>query len=404
MKKRILFVLCCFCLFSHAQPFETGKIIDSLAVGNSDTETFALYLPSTYDAHTLSPIVFIFSPSGNGKNGVKTFIKSAEAYNHILICSNNSQNGSIELNLNIAQRLFDHVFSNFNILENRIYLAGFSGGSRLATAIASSSNQIEGVIACGAGFISSPSYIPSKQSFSYAGLCGERDMNYQEMLDVRSYLNHAKIHNTLFSFDGNHQWPPDEQLLMAFNWLEIEAIKKGNVKKSKDSIKERYLNDFKRVKILEKKNQPLIVSEHYERILNTYGSFFNLDSISQKLQNTKKSKHYSKTLKDRKKAFEKEDILTSLFLDRFDKTYYNQKKPNMKWWHRELEKLKKQEVKANAQIIKMHERVRFKIFVAAYMKSLKDTTNMSQQQRDFCTSIISLLAANRKTKNEKKAN
>jgi len=391
MKRIIHFIFCCFCFVSHAQQFETGKIIDSLSVTNSENETFTLYLPTTYNSNKSSPILFIFSPSGNGKKGVKTFIKSAEAYNHILICSNNSRNGPLERNLNIAQRLFNHAFSKFNILENRIYLAGFSGGARLATAIASVSDQIEGVIACGAGFIPAPNYMPSKQNFSYAGLCGNQDMNYQEMFDVNNYLNRLKIRNTLFTFDGKHQWPPNSQLLMAFNWLEIEALKKGHLEKSTSKIKECYLNDFKRAKTIEKNNQLLMASEHYDRILNTYSSFFNLDSVRQELQNIKKSKRYLNTLKVREKAFEKEDVLNSFFLNRFDKDYKNPKKTSLKWWNREFEKLKTQEAKANIQIIKMYERVRFNIVVTVHSTSKQYNTNMSQQQLLFCESLISLV-------------
>jgi len=101
MKKIFFFILYSFCFTSYAQQFETGKIIDSLSVTNSEDETFTLYLPTTYNSNEASPILFIFSPSGNGKKGVKTFIKSAEAYNHILICSNNSRNGSLERNFNL---------------------------------------------------------------------------------------------------------------------------------------------------------------------------------------------------------------------------------------------------------------------------------------------------------------
>ena len=195
-----------------------------MSVPNSEEETFTLYLPTTYHPEEGSPILFIFSPSGNGKKGVKTFIKTAEAYNHILICSNNSRNGPLDQNLLITQHLFNHVFSEFKIFENRIYLAGFSGGARLAAGIASATTQVEGVIAYGAGLIPSPNYMPSKKNFSYIGICGDRDMNYQEMFDVQAYLDNLKIPNSLISFDGNHRWPPNEQLLMAFNWLEIEAI------------------------------------------------------------------------------------------------------------------------------------------------------------------------------------
>ena len=177
---------------------------------------------------------------------------------------------------------------------------------------------------------------------------------------------------------------------MAFNWLEIEALKKGHLEKSKSKIKERYLNDFKKAKTIEKNNQLLMASEHYDRILNTYSSFFNLDSMRQELQNIKKSKRYLNALKVREKAFEKEDVLSSFFLNRFDKDYKNPKKTSLKWWNREFEKLKTQEAKANIQIIKMYERVRFNIVVTVHSTSKQYNTNMSQQQHLFCESLISL--------------
>lgn len=374
----------------NAQQFETGVIIDSLAVSNSNKETYALYLPKTYDSNKPLPILFIFSPSGKGKNGVKTFVKSAEAYNYILICSNNSKNGSLERNLEIAQRLFNHVFSNFKILKNRIYLAGFSGGSRLATAIACSSKEIQGVIACGAGFVPLPSYIPSTQKFSYVGLCGDRDFNYQEMISNKVYLNRKKINNTFFSFDGKHKWPPNEQLLMAFNWLETVAIKRGYIKKSKHHIETSYLDDLKKAKSM-LDNQPLIAVEHYERILNAYGSSFNLDTIRIKLLSIKKSKNYLNAFKSRDRAFEKEKTMTTFFLNRFNKDYEKLKNHNFKWWNNELEKLNRQEAKVDVQMVKMFERLRFKIFVAAYSKLNQDISKANQQQQDFCKFFVSML-------------
>lgn len=387
----VYLILSCFCFVSHAQLFEIGKVMDSLSVTNSEKETYTLYLPTTYHAKKPLPILFIFSPAGKGKNGVKAFIQSAEAYNYILVSSNNARNGSLERNLNIAQRLFNHVFSTFLIEENRIYLAGFSGGARLATAIASVSNQIEGVIACGAGFISAPNYMPTKPNFSYAGLCGDGDMNYQEMLTVINYLNRLKISNTLFTFDGKHQWPPNEQLLRAFNWLEMEALKKGYIKKNKNEIMAHYLNDFNVALAIEKNNHPLVAAEDYNRILNTYGPFLKLDSIRQSLQTLKKNKVYTNTLKARKKAFEKENILNALFLNRLDKDLKNPKKTSLKWWEKEFKKLKKQGTKENSQITKMHERVRFNLFATAYFMSKRDNTNSNQEQRLFCNALIALL-------------
>ena len=125
------------CMITQAQQsYEKSVLIDSIPVSNAVEETFALYLPEAYDAQVLSPILFIFEPAGRGKVGINAFIEAAEAYNYILVCSNNARNGPYDRNFAIASRLFTHVFSRFNIKEKGIYLAGFSGGSRLASSIA----------------------------------------------------------------------------------------------------------------------------------------------------------------------------------------------------------------------------------------------------------------------------
>lgn len=376
---------------TSAQQFEAGKIIDSLSVGYNQSETFTLYLPSSFILKKEYPIVFIFSPTGNGRMGVETFIETAEVYEYILICSNSSQNGSLERNLNIAQRLFNHVFSNFNILQNRVYLAGFSGGARLATAIASTSKQIEGVIACGAGFIPNPNYMPSDPIFSYASICGERDMNYREMFDVKNYLDQLNFHNALFIFDGKHQWPTNKQLLLAFNWLEMEAIRKGHTTKSQHEIQQCYSMDLNKATTLEKNKQLLIASHHYDRILKTYHAYFNLDTVSQKNLDLKKSKDFSNKLKNRNKAFKKEENLNLCFSNRFDKDYSKPHKNSLKWWTRKFSKMDKQKLKSNTQIHKMYERVRFKIFVTAYTILNQRNSQMTQEQLQFCKSLISLV-------------
>ena len=83
-------------------------------------------------------------------------------------------------------------------------------------------------------------------------------MNYREMFEVKTYLEQLTLNNALFIFDGKHQWPPNEQLLLAFNWLEMEAIKKGHITKSKEEIQQRYLNDFHIAQTIEKNNHCLL--------------------------------------------------------------------------------------------------------------------------------------------------
>jgi len=212
--------------FSQTKNYEKGKIIDSILVEGTTNESFQLYLPKAYNETTNSAIIFIFEPLGRGSVGIMPFIKSAEQYNYILICSNNSKNGPYDANFGIANRLFEEVFSEFKTDAKQIYTAGFSGGSRLACTIAVLTNAIQGVIGCGAGYMTDRSIIPKDVDFSYVGLVGDEDMNYQEMFNFKDWLETYAIKNELLTYEDGHKWPPEEQILRAMGWLEMQAYKK----------------------------------------------------------------------------------------------------------------------------------------------------------------------------------
>ena len=301
-----LFLMGVFSQLNAQQAFEPGKLTDSIPVANTTNETFALYLPTSFEASQPSAILFIFEPGGRGRLGVETFIEASETYGHILVCSNNSRNGPYDRNFNIAANLFDHVFSSFNIIGGQLYFAGFSGGSRLAWAIALAAGNIAGVIACGAGFSKAPSPILAKQEFSYVGICGNRDMNYREMLDVEAYLEQTNQDHTLITFDGGHSWPPVEEIIKAFDWLDIEAHKKGKVIKANDELYKSYKQNLEIAEKAEINGHMLKAAENYERVLDTYDSMFALDTVMARLKILKKGNPYKSAQKDRALAFEKE--------------------------------------------------------------------------------------------------
>ena len=161
-----------------------GQYTDRVSVSMSDGESYALYLPENYKAGEIAPILIVFAPDGVGKHGVAPFKIVADERGMIIVSSNDCRNGPYEENLGFAQRLFYHIFSQYVIDPNQIFLSGFSGGSRLASAIASLSGNIAGVVACGASFSENLGYRPkSDDGFVWLGIVGDRDFNYQEMLD-----------------------------------------------------------------------------------------------------------------------------------------------------------------------------------------------------------------------------
>jgi predicted esterase len=389
----VVFFTCSYTIFCQNESHVRGVIIDSVTIKNS-IETYSLYLPERFKQNELSAIVFIFDPGGSGKNGIQPFIESAEKYNYILVCSNNSKNGPLDNNFNIINRLFETVFERFNIDEKQIYTAGFSGGSRLATAVAVLTKQVQGVIACGAGFSPSNSHIPiSKENFSYVGLVGDRDMNYQEMLKVKDWLDKFQIDNEIFIYEDNHKWPSSNKILKAFAWLEIQAYKKSIRRKDEILLKESYHDFFESASLLESANQIERSVWEYERIKRNYSRFFKTDSVSKKIKQLKESRKYEEDLKNRLFIKKEEAKIRKSFVLRFSKELAAPKNPiNYKWWTKELKKLNdKYRSSNNPAFQKMGERIGYAVYAMAIETAESQLREQNTRKALYCHDLVAIM-------------
>ncbi len=383
---RIIFTFWLICFFfsgfSQQKNYETSKIIDTIWVDEYTKESFSLYLPNNYKPSELFPVVFIFDPGGRGKTGIYPFIKASEKYGYILICSNNSKNGPYNKNYEIANRLFNSVFTNFNINEKRIYTSGFSGGSRLASSIAILTTQIQGVIACGAGLESKDGIVANQQNFSYAAIVGNRDMNYKEMINTRDFLNKFKVSNELFVFDIKHQWPTQEQILNAFDWLQLQAYKKNILLKNEEKINTIYHKIYKVAKQHQEDNRLLLSADAYKRIVRNFSRFYNLDSIKIEMKTLINSKAYRTEKKELETSFAKENTLTTMFIDQFTKDF-ERSKMNKKWWSSKINKIRKELETSSQTEKKMYNRLLYKIFAHAI-----ETAGIGNRIQDTNQSIL----------------
>ncbi|MBS9461330.1 hypothetical protein KIM67_02830 [Flagellimonas sp. 389] len=369
---------------------EKGKVYDSIPVTGSDTETFALYLPESYVPDNLNPIVFIFEPGGRGSVGVSSFIKASEKYGYIIVCSNDSRNGPYTRNFDIANRLFDTVFARFLIKEDEMYVAGMSGGSRLASAIASLTDRFAGVIACGAGFSGTQEHIPSTQNYAYVGLCGYQDMNYGEMLGNTDYLDLMKFNSTLITFSGEHKWPPQSEIIRAFDWLYLQQLKKSGTLPLDTALKY-YTSDYGRIAAFIADKEFLLASEEYERLIQTYNGPIAIDSLKAQLKAFKNSKDYKKQKTTLENALALEGRLKDKLGERLLADFKEPDAANFSWWEKELDKLNKLRTKEDAELKKMVYRLKFSLYVRTY--SWKNTLmhTPSEKQSEFIDRFIALL-------------
>ena len=201
---------------------ERGVPIGRVACADDPSQTYALYLPAAYSPERQWGVIFAFHPAARGPLMVEKFRAAAEQYGYIVAASNNSRNGPHAVSAAAAQAMTADIGRRFAVDPQRVYLAGMSGGARVATGIALANPLIAGVIASSAGF---PDSQPrTSVTFAVFATAGTEDFNYMEMrqLDRRLASPHF-----LAVFRGGHTLPPDEVAFDAIEWMELQAMRSG---------------------------------------------------------------------------------------------------------------------------------------------------------------------------------
>jgi len=213
-----------------AQGLHAGEIIDPVACTADPTQSYALYLPAAYSPSRSWPIIFAFDAGGRGRTPVERYREAAERYGYIVVGSNNSRNGSTEIP-KILAALTDDVSSRFAIDPNRVYMAGMSGGARVAFRIALASPHVAGVIASSAGY---PDSQPRKTlPFPVFATAGTEDFNHLEMRTLDRTLTSP---HRLIIFEGGHVWLSSELAMQAVEWMELQAMKSGRKPRDENEI------------------------------------------------------------------------------------------------------------------------------------------------------------------------
>lgn len=207
---------------ASAQALPRGQIVESVTTVGDATQTYALYLPSSYSTDRVWPILIGFHPGARGRAIVDTYREAAERHGFIVAGSNNSRNGPMDVSLRAATAMFQDIGQRFAVDGTRIYLTGHSGGSRVALQLALANKAIAGVIASSAGYADSRPRASVR--FPIFGTAGTEDFNYLEMRMLDRAL---KSPHRLVIFKGGHTLPPPDVAMQAIAWLELQAMSAG---------------------------------------------------------------------------------------------------------------------------------------------------------------------------------
>ncbi len=348
--------------------FAKGELIEKVSVLSDASQSYALYLPSSYTPEKSYPIIYIFDAHADGRLPVSMYKELAEKYGYILVGSNNSRNGTgWEETKKIADNLFSDSHDRLSIDPSRIYLMGFSGGARVANALCISNGGIAGVICCGAAApaISTPD---PRSDYTFLGICGNGDFNYIEM---RKYdmvdLIGRPVKHAFIEFDGKHEWPGASIMKEGFLWCELGAMRKHPKLKDDGFVKQEIALYSENIKLAQQNKKTVEVYNLVRRTINFFDGLADLKDYYAIYKPLKENAEVDAALKKEQTIWQKEEELKAYYGEAFQSK-------NSTWWKQETAMLNKKTGKTEEQL--MNKRLLDYLSLVAYMQ----TSNAIQQK------------------------
>ncbi len=362
--------------------FENGKIIDPVINNINSSQSFALYFPKNYSASSTYPVVYFFDSHGSGRFPLDKYSALADEFNFILIGSNDSKNGmQPEALMNIANNLMQDAEKRFSIDSSRKYLAGFSGGARVAGLVAMQTPGIAGVIACSAAINSkSENNIP----FALVGIAGKEDFNMTELIALNKQLDKTPVSHQLLLFNGKHEWCPLSTMKDAFLFLETDAMRNKTV-----SVNNSLLSDFKtaeekKAKKLRDANQLTQAAETYEKLIHYLRGLQDIKQYEQTLQALQQNKNYQNERLKEDQLIAQENQLRDHYFKSFGK--------EIPWWQNEVSKINDEIARqGNSDAAFMLKRMLGSLSLASYMEANTDINANQLSKADYILQIYRLV-------------
>ena len=268
---------CCLVVLCLAATVQSGaaaqeslpraEIIARAVCHNDPDQSYALYLPSSYNRETPLPILYCFDPGARGRVPVELFRDAAEDLDYILVGSNNSRNGPWAPNLVAIRALLEDTGSRLAIDPRRVYTAGMSGGGGPAWYVALSGAA--GTIIC-ASAIDPKEKALRPISLCFFGVAGVADFNYEYVFNHVEMLRKLGKAARFETFEAGHSWPPKEVARTALGWLELQAIRRGLRAADEDFVEEQFRKDRIRASELESAGRLLDAQRAYESLARDF--------------------------------------------------------------------------------------------------------------------------------------
>jgi len=247
-----------------------GALHSGLGAAPDPTQTYELYLPSSFDPAKRWPLLLVFQPA-------------AEELGWIVASSNNTMSdGPWEPNIRAVNAMFPDLMNRLPVDSRRVYATGFSGGAMLSWIVGLRTGQLAGVLSVGGRL---PDGLEERPvGFAFWATAGRTDFNYRPSAELEALAAKFRVPHRLEYFDGPHTWISREDARRALRWFEVLAMRDGQRPRDEAFLEAELAADVAGAEALEREGRTLEAIRRFEAIAETYSGLRNVADVTRRLE------------------------------------------------------------------------------------------------------------------------
>ncbi|MFZ5941241.1 MAG: hypothetical protein ACOYXB_11790 [Bacteroidota bacterium] len=232
--------------------YNLAAAVDTMVTCSSDpANSYEIYIPQRGEQQGDLPLLVILDPHGNGRFTLEKFRAAADSYGLVLVASNMVRN-NMENYAGAIRTLINDVKARYPAGE-QIFLAGFSGGARMALGYALV-HPVNGLLLSGA--LAGPDQITALGCPVYS-LSGTDDFNFMETAQYLAGGQTIPEQLKIELVSGSHSWPDSSLLEQATGFLYFASAPGGHKGSEKAILKELMQEQQQRIDELKQKGDLL---------------------------------------------------------------------------------------------------------------------------------------------------
>jgi len=341
-------------LFAQDLSLRKGAVVDSLPIGDSIAESFAMYLPRNYSADKDWPIVFIFDDEGRGINVARLFSTAAEDQGYLLVASNNiSKKDSLLANLEIGSRLVESVLLNFPIDENRMYTAGLNEGALVASALPVVFPKIKGVLVVEDVWLNKDLLVDNNKKRSIVGFASHKSDSYNNLNESFNLYKILDYNPLIYNYDDENNWPSVKLISHGLGSFTLKAMLDGSQTKDVELIDRLFASELETAESWRRQLSFYKAFELLELMRDKYKYFDKKSEIRDLQKEIRRESLYKEQRSQYNSAKITEQNLRYQYPILLEDDLYTSNFENIGWWvqqFKEIDSLKKSKIVAELEV------------------------------------------------------